>query len=99
MKLARNGIFLSFPLAFLAILGCPKSIYKSGPQMIYLTENDSGKKLTISKGDEFTLTLPEKIDGGYRFDKEQYDSTVLRLEKQRYYGVRKSLRPRLFKVH
>ena len=49
--------------------------------MKYLTENDFGKKLTISKGDEFTLTLPEKIDGGYRFDKEQYDSTVLRLEK------------------
>jgi predicted secreted protein len=81
MKLPHSRIFTLFPVAFLAILGCPKTIHNSGRQMINLTENDIGKKLTITKGEEFTLTLPNHVDGGYRFDKEQYDSSVLKLEK------------------
>ncbi len=81
MKLAHSGLFIFLPVAFLAALGLPKTIPYSASQVIALTENSTGKKLTISKGQEFTLTLPNRVDGGYRFDKEQYDTTILRLEK------------------
>src|SRR5579863_148036 len=79
MKLAHIGILLFFPTGLLTISGCPKTTTSS--QTINLTEKDSGKKLTIEPGQEFTLTLPSRVDGGYRFDKEQYDTTILRLEK------------------
>lgn len=35
----------------------------------------------VSKGRPITLTLSDKVDGGYRFDTAKYDTTVLRLEK------------------
>jgi predicted secreted protein len=79
MKLAHIVIALFFSPAFLAITGCPKTA--SQPQITNLTEKDSTKTLIISKGRELTLTLPNRTDGGYRFDKEQYDTTILRLEK------------------
>ena len=79
MKLAHIGILLFFPAGLLTISGCPKTM--SDSQTINLTEKDSGKKLTIEAGQGFTLTLPNHVDGGYRFDKEQYDTTVLRLKK------------------
>ncbi len=79
MKLAYIGILLFFPTGLLAISGCPKTM--SDSQTINLTEKDSGKKLTIEPGQEFTLTLPNRVDGGYRFDQAQYDTTILRLEK------------------
>ena len=70
---------LLFSPAFLAINGCPKTMSQS--QTVNLTEKDSGKTLTLSKDGEFTLTLRNNTDGGYRMDKEQYDTTILRLEK------------------
>ena len=79
MKLAHLGILLFFPIGLLAISGCPKTV--NGSQTINLTEKDSGKKLTIEPGQEFTLTLPNRVDGGYRFDRGHYDTTILRLEK------------------
>jgi predicted secreted protein len=81
MKLAHIGILLFFPIGFLTISGCPKTTGNSSSQTINLIETDNGKTLTISKGQEFTLTLPNRVDGGYRFDKEQYDTTILRLQK------------------
>jgi predicted secreted protein len=81
MKLAHSGVFIFLSVAFLMAWGYPKTISYSASQVIALTENNTGKKLAISKGQEFTLTLPNRVDGGYRFDKEQYDTTVLRLEK------------------
>lgn len=50
-------------------------------QVINLTENNSEKTLTISKGQIFTLTLSNKVAGGYRFDPPKYDTSILRLEK------------------
>jgi predicted secreted protein len=79
MKLAHIVIAMLFSPGFLAITGCPKTT--SQAQMINLTEKDSAKTLTLSKDQEFTLTLRNNTDGGYRMDKEQYDSTVLKLEK------------------
>ncbi len=78
MKSAQVCILLFFPLGFLSMVGCPG---KTGQQTINITEKDSGKKLTIEQGREFTLTLPNRVDGGYRFDKALYDTTILRLEK------------------
>jgi len=77
--LAHIAIGLFFSSGLLAITACPKTASQS--QITNLTEKDSAKTLTISKGREFTLTLPTRTDGGYRFDKEQYDNTILRLEK------------------
>jgi predicted secreted protein len=48
---------------------------------VTLTEHSSGKKITVSNGRSITLTLSDKVDGGYRFDSVKYDTTVLRLEK------------------
>ena len=73
MKYVRYVTLLFFLFAFSAISG--------GIQVINLTENNSGKKLIISKGRTFTLSLPNHTDGGYRFDKAQYDPSILRLEK------------------
>jgi predicted secreted protein len=81
MKFTHQVILMFFPIVFIAILGCPKTIRNSGLQVINLTEDDFGKKLIIAKGEVFTLTLPNRADGGYKFDKEQYDSSVLQLEK------------------
>jgi predicted secreted protein len=65
-------------IAFLTLAACPKTMQHN---VIYLTENDSGKKLIISRGREIILTLPNRVDGGYRFDKELYDPSILKLEK------------------
>ena len=81
MKFAHQVILMFFPIVFITILGCPKTIRNPGLQVINLTEDDFGKKLIIAKGEVFTLTLPNRVDGGYRFDKEQYDSSVLQLVK------------------
>jgi predicted secreted protein len=48
---------------------------------IKLSRDDSGKKLAISKGQRFTLTLPDHVDGGYRFNKPQYNKAALLLIK------------------
>jgi predicted secreted protein len=81
MKFVHQVILMFFPIVFIAILGCPKTIRNSGLQVINLTEDDFGKKLIIAKGRVFTVTLPNRVDGGYKFDKEQYDPSVLQLEK------------------
>lgn len=49
--------------------------------ILKLTDDDSGKKLAIFKGQKFTLTLPDHVDGGYRFNKPQYNKAVLLLIK------------------
>lgn len=49
--------------------------------ILKLTGDDSGKKMAISKGQKFTLTLPDHVDGGYRFNKPQYNKAVLLLVK------------------
>ena len=80
MKYIRCVILLFFLVAFSAISG-GKQQHNETLQIINLTEYNSGKRLIISKGQVFTLTLPNRTDGGYRFDKAQYDPSVLRLEK------------------
>lgn len=45
--------------------------------VIKLTGDDTGKKLAIAKGQKFILTLPDHVDGGYRFNKPQYNKVVL----------------------
>ena len=77
MKLVSAALTALFP-AILTIAACPKD---EGKQMIHLTENDSGKILSIAKGQAFTLALPSHSGGGYRFDKAQYDSAILQLQK------------------
>ncbi len=50
-------------------------------RIIKLTRDDSGKKVTMLKSQRFTLTLPDHVDGGYRFNKPQYNEAVLLLIK------------------
>ncbi|MFI5162819.1 MAG: protease inhibitor I42 family protein [Sphingobacteriales bacterium] len=80
MKLAHVVIALLFSPGLLAITCCPKTTSQS--QVVNLTAKDSLKTLALVKGREFTLTLPDHTDGGYHFDKPQFDTTILRLEKQ-----------------
>jgi predicted secreted protein len=49
--------------------------------ILKFTVDDSGKKTVITKGQRFTLTLPDHVDGGYRFNKPQYNKAVLLLIK------------------
>ncbi len=50
-------------------------------QTINLTEKDTRKNLTVSTGQVFIFTLPNRFDGGYRFDREQYDQLILGVQK------------------
>jgi predicted secreted protein len=74
-----DSSMLKFALVALAVVfaAWPKN---EGKQMISLAGTDSGKILTIAKGQAFTLTLPGHQGGGYHFDKVQYDSTILKLQ-------------------
>ncbi len=49
-------------------------------QNVNLTVADTSKTLTLAKGQVFTLTLSDKVDGGYRTDKAQFDTTILKLQ-------------------
>ena len=69
------------PAALLLFLLAAFSAISAAKQTISLTENGSGKILVISAGQRFTLTLPNRADGGYRFDKVQYDPAFLRLDE------------------
>jgi len=64
-----------------AICYCQKTTHRFIVQTVNLTENNSGKKITVSKGRPITLTLSDQVDGGYRFDSVKYDTTILRLER------------------
>ncbi len=72
---------MKFIAAVLIVLfaACPKN--QGEHTVITLTASDSGKILTIAKGETFMLTLPGHQGGGYRFDRPQYDSTVIQLQK------------------
>jgi predicted secreted protein len=61
-------------------------INASDQQQINLTNDESGKVLTVRKGRIFKLTLPEPVDGGYRFNKMQFDTTILRLQSHNEKG-------------
>ena len=73
-------ILILLPAAFLTIPGCPNTKHNSVQELINITENDNGKELTLATGQEFVLTLPNHVDGGYKLDKEQYDTSILKLE-------------------
>jgi predicted secreted protein len=81
MKLLLKGAVIIFLTVFFDVSYCQKVPRRQTFHIINLTENDSGKTLTVSPGQTFTLTLPDKVDGGYRFDPAKYDASVLRLEK------------------
>ena len=57
-----------FAALFFVGLWFAKTMQIQSVQIIKLTENDTGKSLAIKKGQVFTLTLPDHVDGGYRFD-------------------------------
>jgi len=80
MKLLTRGLFVLFSMLFLSDTRCGQGPKSANPQIINPTDADSGKVLNISKGTAFTLTLPDHVDGGYRFDKAQFDTVVLRLD-------------------
>ncbi len=61
--------------------------------IIKFSSDDSGKKRTISKSQRFTLTLPDHVDGGYRFNKPQYNKAVLQLIKHYTVGPGSNNRP------
>ena len=81
MKPSRKTLFIISLLIAPIITYCQKTTHYFTVQAVNLTENNSGKKITVSKGRPITLSLPDQVDGGYRFDSVKYDTTVLRLEK------------------
>ncbi len=46
-----------------------------------LTEDDSGKTLVVSTTQSFILTLPDHVNGGFRFNKASFDTTILKLQE------------------
>jgi predicted secreted protein len=70
---------------FILIVSCSatrsqKTAMGEPQQTANITEANAGQTLTVSKGQVFTLTLADKVDGGYRTDKAQFDTTVLQLQ-------------------
>ena len=78
-RIASRYIF--FATLFIAGLWFAKALRSDGRQVTALTENDAGKTLAIKKDMLFTLTLPDHVDGGYRFDSIQYNRAVVSLQK------------------
>ena len=72
-KIALILLLISAPLI------CRSQVTET--HIIKLTGDDSGKKLAISKDQRFTLTLPDHVDGGYRFNRPRYNKAVLLLVK------------------
>ena len=81
MKPLYKALFLISSCIFLLISCCHKIVHQQHAGIIKLTEDNSGKTLALSKNQQLTLTLSNKVDGGYRFDKEQYDTSVIQLNK------------------
>ncbi len=81
MKPFHKVFLIIFLIISPIVCYCQKTTHHFAVQTVNLTESDSGKKITVSKGRPITLTLSDKVDGGYRFDSVKYDTTVLRLEK------------------
>ncbi|TWJ01436.1 putative secreted protein [Mucilaginibacter frigoritolerans] len=74
-------LFVFFTVAFMLIFCGQKPISEQKRQATSITEKDSGKTLRLLTGQQFTLTLPDRIDGGYRFNKIQFDTTILKVDK------------------
>jgi predicted secreted protein len=68
-------------IAFAGVISSCKKV-QNGPNVpsLQLTEQDSGKTITVSPGEILQLTLGDPGDGGYTFDPLQYDSSVLSLK-------------------
>jgi predicted secreted protein len=49
--------------------------------ILKFSSDDSGKTQVMPKGQRFILTLPDHVDGGYRFNKPQYNKAFLLLIK------------------
>ena len=81
MKPVYKRLFLFSSGIFLLVSCCQKIAHQQNAGIIKLTEDNSGKTLKLSKNQQFLLTLNNKVDGGYRFDKEKYDTLVIRLKK------------------
>ena len=81
MKIVANGLFLFISVFFLISSRCLEPTGSQTLPVINLTGDDSGKELSVLKGQKLNLTLPDRVDGGYRFDKALYDTTILKLEK------------------
>jgi predicted secreted protein len=73
--------FVFFAVLLFGGLWFAKTMQTSSQQVVNLTDNDAGKTLATKKGQVFTLTLPDHVDGGYRFDTIQYNTAVIALQK------------------
>jgi predicted secreted protein len=73
--------YLFFAAIFIGGLCLAKSLQQPGRQIIKLTDADAGKQLVVKKGQIFMLTLPDHVDGGYRFDTIQYNAAIVTLQK------------------
>lgn len=78
MNILTKIVFIGLLIGWPAIACCQNA---GTFPIIKLTADNSGKKLIIVKGQIFILTLPNHIDGGYRFDKPKYNAVILRLFK------------------
>jgi len=62
-------------------LWCTQKLQAQNHRIVMLTENSTGKTLIINRGQLLMLTLPDHIDGGYRFDSIQYLPSIITLQK------------------
>lgn len=77
------GVFMM--LALFACF-CPFNHSQAQPGVVkQLTEDDSGKKLYISSGESFVLTLPDHVNGGFRFNKASFDTSILKIQEHHEY--------------
>ena len=79
MELKTNRHFLliiGLLIAFITVKGQHTAL----KQTFSLTQSDTAKTLEVKTGNTITLTLPDHVDGGYRFDTIQYDHHILLLK-------------------
>ena len=92
MNVLQKISFICLLISLPVIARCQTHILNTDKQ-VNLTRDDSGKKLVMPKGQRFTLTLPDHVDGGYRFNKPRYNKAVLLLVKHTVVGPVNNNRP------
>ncbi len=73
--------YLFYILLFFGGLWFTKTLQNNSQSVANLTDADTGKELNIIKGQVFKLTLPNHVDGGYRFDNIRFNHAIIALQK------------------
>ncbi|WP_183575972.1 protease inhibitor I42 family protein [Mucilaginibacter sp. X5P1] len=81
-NLYKTALFL-FAITTIALASCKKDNNAQQPAL-RLSVADTGKTLSVAKGQTIAITISNPGDGGFTYNAWQYDATVLHLDSHVY---------------